>query len=225
MKTARIILVQTVVIVSLLTGLSNTALGRSSLSIGFGVGHPGFYSGHRSCFPPGPRHRRRYHYRERRWQYYPTYPRSVIVYRHWTDSKPVSYIVTQPTIIERTPMAIEKDTVVVQPKYDEETMALFEALRYRKSELLRTIEIGDNEHRLDAIVELAGFSFDDKVRNALEKVLFSDPDSELRQAAARSLGKVKNVKARAALEKARVQDPNVNVRKEADRSLDKIERS
>jgi HEAT repeat protein len=76
---------------------------------------------------------------------------------------------------------------------------------------------------MEAIRELAGFSFDDKVRYALENVLLSDPDAQLREEAARSFGKVNNTKALAALEKARVEDPSEDVRKEADESIKKLE--
>jgi HEAT repeat protein len=71
--------------------------------------------------------------------------------------------------------------------------------------------------------ELAGFSFDDNIRQALEEVLLSDPDAELRQSAAQALGEVKNVKARPALEKARVQDPSEDVRRAADQAIKKLE--
>ena len=70
---------------------------------------------------------------------------------------------------------------------------------------------------------MAGFSFDDKVRYALENVLLSDSDAQLRKEAARSFGKVKNTKALAALEKARVEDSSEDVRKEADQSIKKLE--
>ena len=81
----------------------------------------------------------------------------------------------------------------------------------------------NKELRKETIKELAGFSFDDNVRAALENVLLSDPDPELRKEAARAFGVVKNANARAALEKARVEDSSEDVRKEADQTIRKIE--
>jgi len=80
----------------------------------------------------------------------------------------------------------------------------------------------NKELRKEAIKELAGFSFDDNVRAALENVLLSDPDPELRKEAAQTFGKVKNTKALAVLEKARVEDSSEDVRKEANQSIKKI---
>jgi HEAT repeat protein len=121
-------------------------------------------------------------------------------------------------------VVVERQTVVVQPKQvDKETQALFEALRYKKSELFKKLATGDKEQRREAIDELGGFSFDDGVRQALENVLLSDPDPELRQEVAQAFGEVKNTKALAALEKARVEDSSVDVRKAADKSIKKIE--
>jgi HEAT repeat protein len=85
------------------------------------------------------------------------------------------------------------------------------------------LQMPDKEQRKQAIDELAGFSFDDNVRHALENVLLSDPDAQLRKEAAQSFGKVKNTKALAALEKARVEDPNEDVRKAADQTIKKLE--
>jgi HEAT repeat protein len=109
----------------------------------------------------------------------------------------------------------------VQPQRVNENT--FEDLRYKKNELLTMLETGDKVQRNKSIKELAGFSFDDKVRQALEKVLFSDPDPELRQSAEQALGEVKNDKALPALEKARVQDPSEDVRREADQAIKKLE--
>jgi HEAT repeat protein len=75
---------------------------------------------------------------------------------------------------------------------------------------------------MKAISELAGFSFDDKVREEMEKILLSDPDPELRKEAAKAFGKVVNEKALAVLEKARVSDPDIAVRQEADNSIKQI---
>jgi HEAT repeat protein len=95
-------------------------------------------------------------------------------------------------------------------------------LQYKKSELLKQLQSPNKEQRRGAIRELAGFSFDDNVRYALEKILLSDPDLELRAEAARAFGAIKNANARAALEKARVEDPSADVRRAADEAIRSI---
>jgi HEAT repeat protein len=111
----------------------------------------------------------------------------------------------------------------VQPQqFDESTLQLNINLQYKKSELLKQLQAPNKEQRREAIDELAGFSFDDNVRAALENVLLSDPDPELRAEAAHSFGEVKNTGARAALEKARVEDPSVDVRKAADEAISSL---
>ena len=121
------------------------------------------------------------------------------------------------------PGAITKRQVGVKTgEYDYKTAKLFEQLRREKSELLKKLKEPNKEQRKEAIGKLAGFSFDDKVRGALEDILLSDSDTELRKVAAKSLGKVKNKKAIPALEKARVEDSDKEVREEADRAIKKI---
>ena len=65
----------------------------------------------------------------------------------------------------------------------------------QEKRISQKLQTPDKEQRKEAIKELAGFSFDDKVRQALENVLLSDPDPELRKEAAQAFGKVKNTKA------------------------------
>ena len=139
-------------------------------------------------------------------------------------------IVIRPPVVVEVPKVITKRRVIIkEPEYyegvgyDDDTARLFEEIRRKKSELLKKLKIGDKVKCIEAIRELAGFSFDDKVRYALENVLLSDPDAQLRKEAARSFGKVKNTKALAALEKARVEDSSEDVRKEADQSIKKLE--
>ena len=128
-----------------------------------------------------------------------------------------------------TPGVITKRGIVVKTReydyrieYDEKTAKLFEQLQREKSELLKKLKEPNKEQRKEAIGKLAGFSFDDKVRGALEDILLSDSDTELRKVAAKSLGKVKNKKAIPALEKARVEDSDKEVREEADKAIKKI---
>jgi len=137
-------------------------------------------------------------------------------------------VVGSPVVVE-VPKAISGRQVVVkmpeynyQPKYDENTAKLFEKLRRKKSELLKTLKIGNKEKRIEAIRELAGFSFDDTVRKALEDVLLSDPDPGLRKQVADSLGKTTNKNVLAALEKAKAEDSKKEVRQEAYKAIIKI---
>jgi len=228
MKTLRYMLIAAV---SLLIGLSNAALARPSVYIGVGIGgRPGLHSGYRDDyrFSHRPRHF------EPAWgrrDYRPRRQTIILGSGYWYDCGPDYYVVTQPTIIERTPVVIERQTVVystsspqvVQPQqFDESTLQLNINLQYKKSELLKQLQAPNKEQRREAIKELAGFSFDDNVRGALEVVLLSDPDPELRAEAAHSFGEVKNTGARAALEKARVEDPSVDVRKAADEAISSL---
>jgi len=214
MKASKFILVKTAIIVSLLVGLSNEALARTSVYVGFGVGHSGFHRSwhHSRCF------------RQPRQRFRPRRSTIILSGGYYYDWRPDYCVVTTPVIIRKTPVIIEKQTVVVQPQgFDESTLELNKKLQSKKNELLKMLETGNKEQRTEAIKELAGFSFDDKVRQALENVLLSDPDAQLRKEAARSFGKVKNAKALAALEKARVEDASEDVRKEADQSIKKLE--
>ncbi len=221
MKALRFPLVRIAVLVSLLIGLSNAALARPSVYVGVSIGRPGF---HRSC-RPGYRFSRRSRHSGRAWRHYHPHRETIILGGGcWYDRSPDYYVVAPPTVIERTPVVIERQTVIVQPvQFDESTLQLNMKLQYKKSELLKQLQMPDKEQRMEAIRELAGFSFDDKVRQALENVLLSDPDPELRKEAAHSFGKVKNTKALAALEKARVEDASEEVRKAADEAIRSIE--
>jgi len=117
---------------------------------------------------------------------------------------------------------IHPDSSVSKPKYDKDTAKLFEKLRQKKAELLQKLRIGNKEARIEAATELAGFSYDDKVKKALEDILLSDPDEQLRRQVALSLGKVKNSNFLPVLEKIRVEDPGEIVRKAADEAIKNI---
>jgi hypothetical protein len=223
MKAKQLILVGTG-LVFFLTLLPNTASARVNFHIGFGTGighsyrhsHFGLHGG--------------YH----RW---PSRRYKVFGHRHFSHHKPrhssgVNFwigglfpIVIRPPIIVKTPKVITQRRVVVeelecQSKLDDNnTTELFEKLRRRKSELLKKLRIGDKDKRKETIRELAGFSFDNKVREALEDVLLSDPDPELRKQVAKSFGKTSNKKVLPALKKAEADDPNREVREEAYKAI------
>jgi hypothetical protein len=129
-------------------------------------------------------------------------------------------VLVSPPVIEVS-KAITKDCIY-KPRYDQDTAKLFERLRHQKDELLKTLKEGTGEQQKEAIAKLAGFSFDDTVRVALEEVLLSSPDPQLRKAVAISLGQVKNKGVLPALEKAKAQDPDQQVREEADKAIKKI---
>jgi hypothetical protein len=127
-------------------------------------------------------------------------------------------------IEKRVPVVIERPVIVVKSQeFDENTIQINIDLQYKKIELLKQLQMPDKELRRQAIRELAGFSFDDNVRTALESVLLTDPDPELRAEAADAFGQVKNANAKPALEKARVEDPSENVRRAADEAIKSIE--
>ena len=178
MKTTRFALISIVTTV-ILAGFSSPALARTHVSVGIGFSFPLYH------------HDFHHHYYGR--HYRPYWGPVILGGGYWYDWGPSYYIDTPPVIVERTPIVIEKQPVVVQPKTVNENT--FKDLRRKKSELLKILQIGDKDNRIKAINELAGFSYDDKVRQAIEKVLLSDPDVELRLTAAQTLGKVKNPKA------------------------------
>ncbi len=212
MKTLRFRLVQIAVLCSLIW-LPDMALARTSISVSFGSGHQ--YS-RRSYRPDNRRRSNSFPHRNRnfrpvgsswRSQYYRPRINTIVVGSGFYYRTEPYYVVTT------TPKVIEKRVIVVQPRYDGSTDLLLDRLAW-----------GNKWQRLEAIENLAEFSFDDKIRKALENVLLSDPDPELRKQVARVFGEVKNTQALPALEKARVEDSNEDVRKEADNAIKKIDR-
>jgi hypothetical protein len=227
MKTLRYILIT---VVGLLIGLSNAASARPNVYVGVNFGgRPGFHRGYR----PDYRFDRRPRHFGPTWRSYRPYRQTFILGGGcWYDRGPDYYVVAPSRVIESVPVVIEKQTVVystsspqvVQPQqFDDNTLQLNLNLQYKKIELLKQLQMPDKELRREAIRELAGFSFDDNVRMALESVLLTDPAPELRAEAADAFGQVKNANARSALEKARVEDPSENVRRAADEAIKRIE--
>jgi len=201
-------------------------------------GRQDFSRGHRPDY--GFDGRPRYFEPVRSWRDYRPYRQTIIIGGGgWYDQRPDYYVVAPPVvnivepprIIERQPVIIERQTVVystispqvVQPQFSDSAMQLNVELQYRKNELLNQLQADNKELRRQAIRELAGFSFDNNVRYALENTLLSNPDPELRVEAANAFGRVKNANARPALEKARVEDPIADVRRAADDAIRSIE--
>lgn len=225
MKASKYILI---IGMGLLFGLSNTALGRPSVSVRTGNRQRGFRNSYRSDYKRGSNQTCRQSYYNRRgwcrrnYRYRRRFNVSRSVYRY---DRNLGYCVAV------SPMIIEKQTVivsttpseVVQPQqFDENTLQLNIQLQKRKIELLEQIQMSDKNQRIEAIRELAGFSFDDKIRNVLESILLTDQDAELRIEAAKALGNTNNVKTLAALEKARIEDSNEEIRKAADEAIKKL---
>ncbi len=196
------------------------------------AGHTSFYVGvgHSSHFPTG-KHYYRHNYRRGffrpryyHWAGYGCFPRT----HYWVMNYQPIEIVDWPVVVEtRNVVITEREKADIgayssTPELNEETLKLFENIRHKKSQLIEQLKSEDKAERMKAIAELAGFTFDDKVREEMEKILLSDPDPELRKEVAKSFGKVVNEKVVAVLEKVRVSDPDMAVRQEADKSIKKI---
>ena len=151
------------------------------------------------------------------------YGPSVWVEDYWREP-----IIVEKRVFTYPPEVVFKKKVTIKRKDceqedKEESLRLFERLRLKKKELLKKLKIGNKENRKKAIKELAGFSFDKKVREELEKILLSDPDPELRREVAWTFGKTKNKQVLSALEKARIEDPDREVRRAADKAIKEID--
>jgi hypothetical protein len=237
MRVLRVILIAAG-LVSLLVISPRRASARSRFYIGFGtsIGH-GHSILHRGHFPYYGLHGGYYGWLDHdryRWMDrgrfrssfwgWPSRPSGISI---WVDdcwpvwvAPPV--IVGAPRVITRRHVVVKPKQYESKPQYNPDTAKLYAKLRNKKSELLKTLKIGDKANRIKAIAELAGYSFDDNVRKALEEILLKDPDPELRRQVAESLGKVKNRKVIPTLEKARVEDSDEGVRAEADQAIKKI---
>jgi len=190
----------------LLTGAA-TARVRISIGLGSSFGHhyPHYY-GH--------------HYPHHRWYggHYSPWPS----HSYWPGhrySAGSSFWIHQsfPIVINR-PVRVKAPAENPRPKPQ-----ISQRMREQQSELLKVLKVGEKEDRLGAIIELAPFSFDASIRAALEEVLLSDPDAELRKQAATSLGKTENPNVTAALKIAKAKDPDRGVRQAAYRAIIMIE--
>jgi hypothetical protein len=204
-------------LIYLLTFLPGTAVARVHVSIGLGTtfGHhyPGFYRG---CYPYYGWHGGYYgwpHGRRGSWLRHSHWRRPLCsssigfwIYDSWP-------IVIDPPVHVEAPKAAAHNS---KPKHN---AVLTERMRQRKSELLKALKIGDKENRIVAIRDLSPFSFDDKVRAALEEVLLSDPEPELRKQVAVSFGKTAHRDAVPALEIAKAKDSDRDVRQAAYRAI------
>ena len=202
---------------------TNTASARVSFYMGVGIGprDPHLHGG--IHFRP---HGRRHHiFKHRGYHHHrPWYRPGVSV----SIGGLFPIVVRPPVVVEVPKVVTEKRVIVEEPEYhrdveyNEDTAELFDKIRIRKGELLKKLRIGDKVKSIEAIRELAGFSFDDNVRLALEDVLLTDPDPELRIEVARAFGKTTNKKVLPALQEAKTYDPSMEVRQEAHKAILKI---
>ncbi|HUT88365.1 MAG TPA: HEAT repeat domain-containing protein [Thermoguttaceae bacterium] len=191
----------------LLVLLPGTTAARVSFGISIGspfvYHYPGFHHG---WYP--------YHHS---YSYYGRYPHCG---RHSSSGLGIWIGGYHPIVID-PPVRVRSEVVTkaggAMP--DADTAEELERLRRKKSELLKVLKIGDKERRVQAIRDLAGFSSDDGVRKALESVLLSDPDPELRRQVATSFGRTENRKVVAALEEAKTTDSDKEVRQAAYRAI------
>jgi hypothetical protein len=215
--------------VLLLLFLANTVEGRLSFGISVGIPfvyhNPGFHYG---CYPSYGWHTGYYRWsdagRYRSIRYFrPSYPYRG---RSLCSSELGIWIGNcLPIVIDPPPVTVHSEVVARPGDHrcgttpDGDTAEQLEKLKQKKNELLKVLRIGDKERRLRAIRDLAGLSCDDTVRKALEKVLLSDPDPELRKEVATSFGKTENRKVVAALEEAKATDSSREVRQAAYRAI------
>jgi hypothetical protein len=227
MKATKIAVIAAVAPV-LLIGTTNAAMARTHVSVGVGIGYPGFYGGWYGHYGP---YRRHYHPRSGffigvGWliwwpdDYYPYY--YPYYYPGYYVVNPPPAVVVRPPVVENQPTTVQQNMVEPQG-VDENTLRLYKNLWEKKSELLTKLHTGDRDSQIQAIRDLAGFSFDDNVRQAIENVLLTNTYAELRIGSAQSLGAVKNTKALPALEKARVDDAEAGIRRAADGAIRNIE--
>jgi len=250
MKTTKVGLVG-IVLIRLCVWLPNAASARVYLHIGLGsrsiYAHPDFwwsypyYGWHRGYYDYTRPDRDLYGWyqdpfvfsRTRYYRHRPIYSSGLLVsserLRLWISNwyprithSPLSGIQYVDPIVIDVPKATVKSEPLLKQKYDEKTVEFFIQLRRKKSELLEKLGSKNKQQRKEAVIELAGYSLDTRVREALTEVLLSEPDPELRELAAKSLSKVRNRKALPALEKAKTEDPHEEVRLEADEAIRKI---
>ncbi len=221
MKTPRFGLVQMASLCFLLW-LPVPASASVSVSLRLGSGHQysrrSYRPSHRRDSRRSSHHRRNFRPAGRNWRsrYYRPRGNTIVFGSGFYYRTEPYYVVTttSPRVIEkRVIVASTSSPQVVQPDRCDASTEL----------LLDRLAMGNKWQRLEAIEQLAELSFNDRVRKALENVLLTDRDPQLRKEVARIFGVVKNINALPALEKARVEDSDEDVRKEADYAIEKIE--
>ncbi len=196
--------------------------GHSSVhvSVGFGMGYHPYYS-HYSHYPywHGPS----YHYWPG-WYYSPVIvePAPVIIERPVYVAPPP--VVAAPVVLQRpAPVAYPTPAPVqVTPAPATVDEKFLEYVRNRKAELIKQAQIADKPGRIKAIVDLAGLTFDDTVRDTLRNIATKNTDPDLRREAVTALGKSKNPQVIPILEEVRVNDDNREIRQAADQAINDV---
>jgi hypothetical protein len=215
MKTLKIGLILAITLIAL-TGLSNMALARTHVSVGVGIGYPGFYGGYYGGY-----YGRGWHHHDSIFigGYWPVYEPYPYYYPSYYDVEPASVVVERPPVVERQPVYVQP------PDYSRNNDAAFQQAREKKNNLLNQLNSSDKAQRLNAIRNLVGFSYDDNVRIALENIILTDNDPDLRIAVANAFGSVKNMKVLPTLERIRVDDESAQVRQAVDNAIKNINRN
>jgi hypothetical protein len=123
----------------------------------------------------------------------------------------------QPPVVYAPPPVVVAPAPMPQVNYNG-----LDKIRLKKQNLLNQLKSPNKPERLNAVIELAGFSFDERVKAELENILLSDPEPAMRIEAASSFARVKNHGALPTLEKVRVQDSDPGVRRAADDAIKQI---
>jgi hypothetical protein len=201
-------------LICLLVFLTGTATARVYVSVGLGTSfgyHGSHYYGHGYGYP----HHR--WYGGHRGYYSPWWGHSYWPSHRYSSGSSL-WIYPSFTTVYSPSLRVKAPAENPRPKPQ-----ISQSMRRHQSELLKVVKIGDKENRISAIRELAPFSFDLKIRAALEDVLLSDPEAEVRKQVATSLGKTENPKVTAALKMAKTKDPDRAVRQAAYRAIIMIE--
>jgi hypothetical protein len=142
-----------------------------------------------------------------------------------------------PNVIFETPVVIERPAVIVhrtaepaQVVYEytpaaKQSGETFANARNKKAELIRQLQSTDKSEKLKAITSLAGFTFDDQVREKLKDILLNDPNQDLRKEVANAFGKSNNEKVIPILEEAKAADINKEIQQEIDQAIKKLKGS
>ncbi len=167
-------------------------------SVAFGGGHHGHYG---------------YHGHHGHGDYYGSF---LFAFPLWLP--PLVYSPPPPVVYNPPPVVVTPPPASV-PRVNYEGL---DKIRLKKENFLRQLKSPDKPQRLSAVIELAGFSFDDRVKAELENILLSDPDPAMRITAAHAFASVKNRGALPTLQRVRVADPETSVRQAADSAINQI---
>ena len=217
----------------LLLCISHTSQARVSVSLrigtSFGHRYPGYCYGYHPYSPwsggyyswmDRDRYRwwdtGRYRHFPRR-RYWPGHSRSSRLGVWIGDYYPG--VVDTPVLVRHSSVGTARNETSVSAKVALMEIQRREALERKKSEQIKILKSGDKVKRIQAIHDLAPFSYDNGIRQALAIILLSDPDPEVRKEVAVSFGRTENRLVLAALTEAKEKDPVRDVRQAAYRAI------